>query len=145
MFGKSKNENSNDMNDLQLSLNNGNVNRMSNLQKLKKELDLDHIITEHTKLITGLTDLLNGADGKYTYIRVRVRKLVKFEEDVHNTDSIGNMKQRQNRKRKKKSKHTKKHKSSNNLLDIDYHSKDEEDYPPIWIESHFSRPVRLCM
>merc|ERR1712060_536864 len=49
------------------------------LQKLKKELDLDHVIAEYTKLITGLNDILSDVDGKFTFIRVRIRKLVKFE------------------------------------------------------------------
>ena len=99
MFGKSKRRvPSDDLPSWNSTAGNYSAPTMSNLQKLKKELDLDHIITQHTKLITGLTDILNEADGKYTYIRVRMRKLVKFEEDVHNTDLAAI------KKRKKKTK-----------------------------------------
>eukprot|EP01083_Nonionella_stella_P077084 210303_1 len=113
---------------------------MSNLQKLKKELDLDHIVTEYTKLITGLNEILNDANGKYVYLRVRMRKLVKFDEDMRNTST-------RKHKRKKLKKHSRKFKSA--MLDVDEIKKKDitkdEDHQPIWIESLFSRSVRLSM
>ena len=84
-------------------------------QKLKQEMNLDHIVTEYTKLITGLRDILENANGQDTYIRVRMRKLVKFEGDIHSKA----VKLKQN--------------------------KEEDDYPPIWIESHFSRAHQLVL
>ena len=30
-------------------------------------------------------------------------------------------------------------------MDIDYQTSNEDDFPPFWIESHFSRPVRLML
>mmetsp|Transcript_12767 Transcript_12767/g.19375 ORF Transcript_12767/g.19375 Transcript_12767/m.19375 type:complete len:595 (-) Transcript_12767:2233-4017(-) len=55
---------------------------LTNLQRLKKELDLDYIVAEHSKHITGLEDMLSNVDGKHVYIRVRMRKLVKFEGSI---------------------------------------------------------------
>ena len=92
----------------------------------------------------GLAKHFNEGDGKYSYIRVRMRKLVKFEEDIHD---LQNGQNRKKKRKKRKNKHSRKNKSSNNILSIedDEYSKDENDYPAIWRESHFSRPVRICM
>merc|ERR1712130_454313 len=84
----------------------------------------------------GLKDILNDADGKRTYIRVRMRKLVKFENSKKKKKNLNRPKLRN-------------YKSSNDRLEIVNQQSDRkeinDDAPPIWIESHFSRPLRLFL
>ena len=61
-------------------------NNALKLQKLSKEMDLDIITTHYNKLMTGLTEVLTEMDNKHIYVRVRVRKLVKFKDESVSED-----------------------------------------------------------